>query len=127
MWLAKKIGGLDIVEHPPTQKIARVHSKNEDNRIKAIIDLAKHYSWSFDDIHRGHKWLKFKKEDTYVEVWYTKMTVATTMTHPTKGRSKLIRRKVSPVMLSEIFRNPRVHTSKKYIQSWENQNGGVFR
>jgi len=59
--------------------------------------------------------VRFKKgKDDIVDVWYTKMTVGTIITHPSKGRRQLFRRQVSKTLLEGIFKNPRVHTGEGY-------------
>lgn len=62
--------------------------------------------------------VRFKKgKDDIVDVWYTKMTVGTIITHPTKGRGQLFRKHVSKGLLEDIFKNPRVHTGEGYYKA----------
>lgn len=58
--------------------------------------------------------LSFVRHGVRVNVYTTKMTVATCLDHPTKGKTQLFRRRVSMELLATIFDNPRVHTHKGY-------------
>lgn len=53
---------------------------------------------------------------TRINIYLTKMTVATCLNHPTKGPTQLFRKNVSKVMLDEIFGYPRKHTGKGYYK-----------
>lgn len=86
-------------------------------RIRAIRGIAKTYEYR-EVLHNeevGH--LRFKKGiDTFVDVWYTKMTVGTVLTHPIKGRGVLFRKNADETLLKKIFRNPRQHTGEGYYK-----------
>ena len=112
--LGERLFKLRLLEHPPVEIVSKVHSKNLENRIKSIIELGEHYDWRLEKLDRDHFCLRFKKDGMIIDVWYTKMTVGTTLTHPKKGRSSLFRERVQPNLLAEIFRNPRVHTERGY-------------
>lgn len=58
--------------------------------------------------------ISFFKEGVRINVYYTTMTVATALKHPTQGKTQLYRRNVTPNELEQIFRYPRVHTHKGY-------------
>lgn len=58
--------------------------------------------------------LSFKREEARVNVYYTKMTVATCINHPKHGKTQLFRKKVKRHQLRRIFRDPRAHTGKGY-------------
>jgi hypothetical protein len=51
---------------------------------------------------------------TRINVYLTKMTVATCLNHPKKGATQLFRKNVDSKMLKEIFEYPRKHTGKGY-------------
>lgn len=53
---------------------------------------------------------------TRINVYMTKMTVATCLNHPKKGPTQLFRRNVDIKMLDEIFAYPRKHTGKGYYK-----------
>jgi hypothetical protein len=84
--------------------------------LKMARQLAEREGWR-ELWHRDNELrVRFKRgPDTYIDVWYTKMTVGTVVSHP-KGRGQLFRKNVSKAMLSEIFKNPRTHTGEGYKQ-----------
>lgn len=49
-----------------------------------------------------------------INVYYSKMTVATCVNHPKKGKTQLFRKHVTFAMLEKIFKNPRLHTGVGY-------------
>ena len=49
-----------------------------------------------------------------INVYYTTGTVGTCINHPRQGRTQLFRRNVLLSMLTEIFREPRIHTGAGY-------------
>lgn len=49
-----------------------------------------------------------------INVYMTKGTVATSLEHPTKGKTQLFRKGLFLWALEEIFRNPRKHTGVGY-------------
>jgi len=51
---------------------------------------------------------------TRINIYLTKMTVATCLNHPKKGPTQLFRKNVDGRMLDEIFAYPRKHTGKGY-------------
>ena len=57
----------------------------------------------------NHIVVSFKKGDSRINVYYSKMTVATVVTHPKWGCNQMFRRGVYGKALSEIFKNPRAH------------------
>ena len=58
----------------------------------------------------------FVKGNVQINVWNgrRRLTVATVVTHPHKGRNTLYRRRISNEDLMWIFRNPRAHLNKGY-------------
>ena len=58
--------------------------------------------------------IRQKGELTIVDVWYTTMTVGTTVNHPRLGRNTLYRKNVSIGLLNRILQYPRLHTHKGY-------------
>jgi len=61
--------------------------------------------------------LSFKKGVVRINVFYSTMTVATCIPHPTKGKTQLFRKNVSMTELDNIFKEPRVHTGKGYYKN----------
>lgn len=62
--------------------------------------------------------LSFTRNGDRINVWYTKATVGTYITHPKQGKTQLFRRDVSLVMLARILNYPRVHTGRGYHQRY---------
>jgi len=60
--------------------------------------------------------ISFCRDGARVNVYYTKMTVATCLNHPTKGKTQMFRRDITESELRKIFKNPRVHLNKGYRQ-----------
>ena len=82
--------------------------------IKRILELATKYNWEFLGEQKDNYMLSFYKEGMRINVWYTKMTVATCLRHPKWGKTQLFRKLVSNPLMEEIFKNPRTHTDKGY-------------
>jgi len=83
-------------------------------RYKNIKALALQYGWREVDHQNTIFLVSFKKEDVRLNIYYSKMTVATVLTHPVKGRTQLFRKNVDKKLLIEIFKNPRIHTGRGY-------------
>lgn len=80
---------------------------------------------SIDEIAKKHKYVCFDYQEnigmasytdgvTRINVYLTKMTIATCLKHPKKGPTQLFRKNVTIEMLDEIFAYPRKHTGKGY-------------
>lgn len=82
------------------------------------------YRWQPEEIERAAKargWyvrshqpeiycLILRRGTEQVNVYYSKMTVGTTVDHPKRGRNQMFRRNVSDKLLEQILDRPRVHT-----------------
>lgn len=82
---------------------------------------------TIDSIATKHKYVCFDYQEnigmasysdgqTRINVYLTKMTVATCLTHPKKGPTQLFRKNVTENQLDEIFAYPRKHTGKGYYK-----------
>lgn len=96
-----------------------MNTKNKQEEIwhnmeKDIIKIAKMHGWHLHDHQKLNFLLIFRRDKEQVNVWYTKMTVATVVDHPKKGRQQLYRKHVSLTELNKIFQKPRQHTGKGY-------------
>lgn len=58
----------------------------------------------------------YQKEKVVILVFLNASTVCTLMKHPRKGKTELIREKVTLDLLRNIFNFPRVHTGKGYYE-----------
>jgi len=90
--------------------------KNNMSIESEIKSLAARLGWSCVCHQKNIYMLSFKKEDSRINIYYTKMTVATCINHPKIGRTQLFRKRVSMKQLEKIFNNPRVHTLKGYYE-----------
>jgi len=85
------------------------------NRLKK---MAKKHGWSFHDLQENIGMISFVKvingDPARINIYMTKMTVATAITHPRKGKTQLFRKDVDSKLMDKIFVNPRVHTHKGY-------------
>ncbi len=84
-------------------------------RLDFIETTAKRYGWRLVKWQKDIKMLSFKKGTDRINIYITKMTVATAVKHPKYGKAQLYRRHVSFNLLEKIFTNPRVHTKKGYF------------
>jgi len=80
---------------------------------------------NIDTIATKHGYVRFELQEnigmasysdgiTRINIYLTKMTVATCLNHPKKGPTQLFRKNVTESMLKEIFAYPRKHTGKGY-------------
>lgn len=79
-----------------------------------IIQLAKKNGWWLYSTQPNICLLIFKKKDQQINVYYSKMTVATVLNHPKQGRQQLYRKDVTRQELEKLFKNPRQHTGKGF-------------
>ncbi len=86
--------------------------------VSKLMDIAKLYGWMDKaPIHQPENvMISFFKGESRINIYYTTMTVATCINHPSKGKTQLFRRNVSSKQLIKIFENPRVHTYKGYYE-----------
>jgi hypothetical protein len=110
------------------KSIFKLFKKRGDNQIEKIISLKKSGASkltiirmiaetnNFNEIDHQDRigLISFKKEGVRINVYYTKMTVGTCLSHPRQGKTQLFRKGVSMNCLDKIFKNPRLHTGKGY-------------
>jgi len=81
-----------------------------------ITDIAVKNGWTFLEYQENIGMLSYVKEDMRINVYTTKMTIATCINHPKSGKTQLYRRNVwRKDELNRIFLKPRVHTGKGYF------------
>ena len=84
-------------------------------RVELLRIIAEHYGWREIKHDESQKLLRFKKGgNDLIDIWYSTMTIGTTITHPVRGRNTLFRRNVNADMLKKVLRNPRFHTNEGY-------------
>ncbi len=93
--------------------------KNEfEKRFIEVTERALQHGWEFWDCQLNISLVSFKKlidgNWARINVYLTKMTVGTYLTHPKKGKTQLFRKNVGLKLLGKIFKNPRIHTKKGY-------------
>jgi len=85
---------------------------------KTLVNLAEQYGWKLHDIQKNIGMISFVKiignDPARINIYTTKMTVATCINHPRKGKTQLFRKKVSIELMAKIFENPRTHTHIGY-------------
>lgn len=82
-----------------------------------VIDvLAKDEGYFRIDFQENLGMVSYSDGVTRINVYLTKMTVATCLNHPKKGSTQLFRKNVNYEMLKSIFANPRKHTGKGYYK-----------
>jgi hypothetical protein len=74
--------------------------------------------WTVERFDPSHALIRFTKMthchgEVILDVWYSTMTVGTTLTHPIQGRNTLFRKRVNNSLMIALFRNPRLHTHGK--------------
>jgi hypothetical protein len=79
--------------------------------------LAERHGWALEQEQGNIGLLIFVKtldgfDDAQINVYTTRMTVTTILTHPKRGRGSMYRLNVPFKMLDAIFQSPRVHASK---------------
>ncbi len=86
-----------------------------------IIELAENHGWQLIDHQTNIKMLSFYKlisgSHSKINVYYSKMTVGTIISHPKKGRTQLFRRHITMSELDQLFIKPRKHTKKGYYKN----------
>ena len=92
------------------------------SRSALIEEMAFHYGWKMIDRQENIGMISFERDNVRINIYVTKMTVATCLPHPTKGATQLFRKNVSGETLQKIFINPRVHTDLGY---YEKPKGGL--
>lgn len=58
--------------------------------------------------------LIFNKGKIQINVWFTTMTVSTSLKHPFKGKTQMFRKHVNNELMKKILKNPRIHTNRGY-------------
>ena len=85
---------------------------------KQLIKTASDHKWKLHDIQESIGMISFVKiisgDPARINIYTTKMTVATCINHPRKGKTQLFRKNVSSKLMKKIFENPRIHTHKGY-------------
>lgn len=84
--------------------------------LEVIEALAKDNGYHRIDFQENIAMLSYSDGSTRINIYLTKMTVATCLQHPKKGATQLFRKHVNYETLKEIFVYPRKHTGKGYYK-----------
>lgn len=82
--------------------------------LEEIDKVAKAEEFFRIDLQENIGMASYSDGATRINIYLTRMTVATCLTHPKKGPTQLFRKNVNISMLKEIFAYPRKHTGKGY-------------
>lgn len=86
----------------------------EKCRAREIQSIAEKIGWKTIDHQKDKFMLSFRRNYERINVYYSKMTVATCIDHPKNGKTQLFRRSVGLGLLKKLFINPRHHTNTGY-------------
>lgn len=75
---------------------------------------AKINSWSIIKYHDINLILNLRRGDEIMDIYLSNMTVRTCIDHPKRGKTQLIRKKISIEELQKLMENVRTHTGKGY-------------
>jgi len=84
--------------------------------IEEIDTVAKSEGYFKIDYQENLGMVSYSDGATRINIYLTKMTVATCLNHPKKGATQLFRKNVTFDMLKSIFEYPRKHTGKGYYK-----------
>lgn len=83
-----------------------------------IRRLAKNNGWDEITFQDDIGMLSFRKliddSPVRINIYTTKMTVATCLDHPKAGKTQMFRKHVDKRLMKAIFKNPRVHSKRGY-------------
>jgi len=85
--------------------------------LDVIEALAKSEGYNRIDFQENIGMISYSDGSTRINIYLTKMTVATCLTHPKKGATQLFRKNVGYEMLKQIFQYPRKHTGRGYYKT----------
>ncbi len=92
----------------------RILADMKNHRAKEIRKLGRKHGWEVVSHQKDKFMLSFVKSFQKINVYYTKMTVATCIEHPKKGKTQLFRKDVGMGVLEKLFIDPRYHTGTGY-------------
>ncbi len=87
-----------------------------ENRLENVRFLAKVYGWMEVCHQRGAMMVSFRRSHVRLNVYYSTLTVVTSMKHPARGYTQLSRRNLDMDTIEKILYEPRVHTDKGRYQ-----------
>lgn len=114
-----KIDGSMIIDGPTMERAKNILNDMPemnfgDPDAQVVAKIAKRVGVPMIFFQPDQKLIRFGDATMFIDVWYSKMTVATNVQHPTKGWNRLYRKHVSLEELEKIMAYPRQHTGKGY-------------
>lgn len=90
-----------------------------ENITQKLIDkihlAALESGWDFKVYDKNTGMISFIREGSErINIYLTKMSVATVVNHPKSGRNQLYRKNLSYNQVVKLLKNPRQHTGKGY-------------
>ena len=83
--------------------------------IDKIRSIAKKYNYVEVDHQENIFMLSFRLNGVRINVYYSRMTIATCIDHPKKGKTQMFRKGVWDLkLLDKLFQYPRLHTGIGY-------------
>ncbi|KAJ1418342.1 hypothetical protein B484DRAFT_301242, partial [Ochromonadaceae sp. CCMP2298] len=76
--------------------------------------LARQHNWAKEQGDPKTQMISFRRDDCRLNFWLSTGTVGSYLDHPKQGKTQLFRREVNMKDSSDIFLNPRKHTSIGY-------------
>lgn len=96
----------------------------EQLRLRAAERLARKHGWEKIDHQKNILMVSYRRGGQRFNYYYSKGTVATSMPHPTKGKTQLFRKGVKEEnALDELFNNPRAHTQEMGLKGYYRRDG----
>lgn len=84
--------------------------------LEKVRSIAIAHGYNEIDYQENIAMISFSTGDVRINIYLTRMTVGTCLTHPNKGTTQLFRKNVDEETLKSIFKNPRQHTGKGYYK-----------
>jgi len=82
--------------------------------LNCVKGIAKSQGWGMYKFDPNSRQIIFRKDEMQINVFYTTMTVGTSLRHPKRGKTQIWRKRVNFDLLQKLFINPRHHTNKGY-------------
>lgn len=86
--------------------------------LKDSRELAAKHGWTEIDHQLNIFMVSFTRGADRINIYYSRMTVATVVNHPRWGRNQMFRKHVWGEALEAIFENPRAHLNSQGIPGY---------
>lgn len=101
---------------------------NTMQHFKTIEEIAKKRGWETIAVQPESYMISFKRNDVRVNVYEGRrgITVVTSLDHPKRGKTQLVRKNVTMKLVDEILSKPRLHTGIGYYKVPKNYSVKEF-